>query len=79
MGELMSGESGDETVHVRIICPHCRKQFEKTADWINANDYVRCEFCRQPIGLKAYKRKPAAAEAPGKVAAGIAKRPKPKR
>ena len=56
----MSGESGGEDVHIRLTCPHCRRQFQKTAAWIDANDYVRCDFCREPFGLRAYKtRKPA--------------------
>jgi hypothetical protein len=71
MGKAMSAEMGDENVHVRITCPHCRKQFQKTAAWISANDYVRCDFCRQPIGLNAYKRKTVVAEPPDK-------RPRPK-
>jgi hypothetical protein len=79
MGEFMSGEIGDEDIHVRITCPHCRKQFQKTAAWVIAHDYVRCDFCRQPIGLNAYKRKTAVAAAPDKVSTGMAKRPKPKR
>ncbi|HEV7981459.1 MAG TPA: hypothetical protein VGP86_01060 [Xanthobacteraceae bacterium] len=74
----MSDETGDE-IHVRITCPHCRKQFQKAAAWINANDYVRCDFCRQPIGLNAYKRKTVAVEAPAKPPAASAKPPKRKR
>ena len=75
----MSGEIGNQDVHLRITCPHCRKQFQKTAAWVNANDYVRCDFCREPIGLNAYKRKPATvAAAPDKTAAAPAKRPKRK-
>lgn len=69
----MSGEIGNQEVHVRITCPHCRRQFQKTADWVNANDYVRCDFCREPIGLRAYKRRKAVAAAPDKT-----KRPKRK-
>ena len=75
----MSGEIGNENIHVRITCPHCRKQFQKTAAWINAHDYVRCESCRQPIGLNAYKRQTALAGALDKISAAIAKRPKRKR
>jgi hypothetical protein len=75
----MSGEIGNETIHVRITCPHCRKQFQKTAAWINANDYVRCDFCREPIGLNAYKPRTVVAAAPDKVPAAVAKRRKPKR
>jgi hypothetical protein len=55
----MSGETGNENTHVRITCPHCRKPFQKTAAWINAHDYVRCDFCKQPIGLSAYKSQAA--------------------
>ncbi|HWG78638.1 MAG TPA: hypothetical protein VN681_02630 [Stellaceae bacterium] len=61
----MSGEIGSGEVHIRLTCPHCRRQFQKTAAWINANDYVRCDFCREPFGLRSYKTKnpatPAAA------------------
>jgi hypothetical protein len=75
----MSGETDNENIHVRITCPHCRKQFQKTAAWINAHDYVRCDFCKQPIGLNTYKRQTATAEAPDKVSSAPTKRPKPKR
>ena len=51
----MSGEIGSDDVHIRLTCPHCRRQFQKTAAWINANDYVRCDFCREPFGLRSYK------------------------
>ena len=51
----MSGEIGGDDVHIRLTCPHCRRQFQKTAAWINANDYVRCDFCREPFGLRSYK------------------------
>jgi hypothetical protein len=57
----MSDEIGRDDVHIRLTCPHCRRQFQKTAAWIDANDYVRCDFCREPFGLRIYKmRKPAA-------------------
>ena len=79
MGEPMSGEIGNENTHVRITCPHCRKQFHKAAAWINAHDYVRCDFCKQPLGLNAYKRKTATGEALDKGTAALTKRPKPKR
>jgi ribosomal protein S27E len=79
MGEPMSGEIGNENTYVRITCPHCRKQFQKTAAWISAHDYVRCDFCKQPLGLNAYKGKTATAEAPEKGTAALTKRPKPKR
>lgn len=75
----MSDEVGNESIHVRITCPHCRKQFQKTAAWIHAHDYVRCDFCRESIGLNAYKRQTAVAEAPGKLSAALAKSPKRKR
>jgi hypothetical protein len=75
----MSGEIGNQNTHVRITCPHCRRQFQQTAAWINAHDYVRCDFCREPIGLNAHKRKPALAEAPDKISAAPAKNPKRKR
>jgi hypothetical protein len=56
----MSGEIGSDDVHIRLTCPHCRRQFQKTAAWINANEYVRCDFCREPFGLRSYKtKKPA--------------------
>jgi hypothetical protein len=57
----MSDASGTEDIHVRITCPHCRRQFQKTAAWIAANAYVRCDFCREPMGLSAYKAQAAAA------------------
>ena len=76
----MSGEIGNEDIHVRITCPHCRKQFQKAAAWINAHDYVRCDFCREPIGLSTYKtKKPAAATLPGKAPATPTKVRKTKR
>ncbi|HEX6843150.1 MAG TPA: hypothetical protein VF113_16565 [Stellaceae bacterium] len=60
----MSGEIGSGDVHIRLTCPHCRRQFQKTAAWIDANDYVRCDFCREPFGLRSYKtKKPAAPSA----------------
>ncbi|HKW55293.1 MAG TPA: hypothetical protein VJO12_16500 [Stellaceae bacterium] len=60
----MSGETGNQETHVRITCPHCRKQFQKTAAWIGEHDYVRCDFCREPFGLATYKAKRQAAAAP---------------
>lgn len=60
----MSGEIRSEDVHIRLTCPHCRRQFQKTAAWINANDYVRCDFCREPFGLRSYKTKTPATPAP---------------
>ena len=72
----MSGETGTDDVHVRITCPHCRKQFQKTAAWIAANDYVRCDFCREPLGLSIYKRQAAAATA-AKVSVAAAAPAKP--
>jgi hypothetical protein len=60
----MSGEIGSDDVHIRITCPHCRRQFQKTAAWINANDYVRCDFCREPFGLRSYKTKKPATPVP---------------
>ncbi len=76
----MSGEIGNEDIHVRITCPHCRKQFQKAAAWINAHDYVRCDFCREPIGLGTYKtKKPAAAAPPAKAPPTPAKARKTKR
>ena len=57
-------EIGSEDVHIRLTCPHCRRQFQKTAAWINANDYVRCDFCREPFGLRSYKTKTPATPAP---------------
>ena len=65
----MSGEIGGDDVHIRLTCPHCRRQFQKTAAWINANDYVRCDFCREPFGLRSYKMQKRAAP----VAAATAK------
>jgi hypothetical protein len=63
MGEIMSDETGGENPHIRITCPHCRKQFERSAAWIEAHDYVRCDFCRDPIGLGVYKAAKAAGAA----------------
>ena len=67
----MSGEIGSDDVFIRLTCPHCRRQFQKSAIWINANDYVRCDFCREPFGLRSYKTKTAAAA----VAAATATKP----
>jgi hypothetical protein len=64
----MSGEIGSDEVHIRLTCPHCRRQFQKTAAWINANDYVRCDFCREPFGLRSYKAKKPATPAPAATA-----------
>jgi hypothetical protein len=63
----MSSET--EEAHIRVTCPHCRRQFQRTAAWISANDYVRCDFCREPIGLKPYKRQAAVAKVPDSAAA----------
>jgi hypothetical protein len=74
----MAGEIGSDDVHIRITCPHCRRQFQKAAAWIDANDYVRCDFCREPLGLSIYKRQAAAATAAKvSVAATPAKPPPP--
>jgi hypothetical protein len=75
----MSGEVGDQNIHVRITCPHCRRQFQQTAVWINAHDYVRCDFCREPIGLNAYKRQTEISKASDKISAAPAKDPQRKR
>ena len=56
----MSDEIGSDGLYIRLTCPHCRRQFQKSAIWINANDYVRCDFCREPFGLRSYKTKAAA-------------------
>lgn len=75
----MSGETGNENIHVRITCPHCRKALQRTAAWINANDYVRCDFCREAIGLNLYKKRISIAQARDKVAAAVPKSGKRKR
>src|SRR5689334_7369308 len=71
----MSDEIGSDDLYIRLTCPHCRRQFQKTAAWINANDYVRCDFCREPFGLRAYKTKkpatPVAAAATAKPATPV--------
>ena len=67
----MSDEIGSDDLYIRLTCPHCRRQFQKTAAWINANDYVRCDFCREPFGLRSYKTKTAATP----VAAATATKP----